>query len=68
MPLGEAEEANRLIDQNLDPQNSLDDLTSRMDSVKEDNLVPKSENQSAEPIPSECNLHFFHFLPSAIQV
>merc|ERR1711972_980560 len=44
-PVDEEEESGRLIDQILDLQKTLDDLTSRMDSIKEDNLVLKSENQ-----------------------
>ncbi|XP_063711722.1 uncharacterized protein LOC134840023 [Symsagittifera roscoffensis] len=44
-PIDEEDESTRLIDQILDLQKTLDDLTYRMDSIKEDNLVLKSENQ-----------------------
>lgn len=41
----EEEEKQRLITQVLELQNTLDDLSSRVDSVKEENLKLKSENQ-----------------------
>ncbi|XP_064607564.1 short coiled-coil protein B-like [Liolophura sinensis] len=41
----EEEEKHRLITQVLELQNTLDDLSSRVDSVKEENLKLKSENQ-----------------------
>ncbi|VDI09878.1 short coiled-coil protein [Mytilus galloprovincialis] len=41
----EEEEKQRLIAQVLELQNTLDDLSSRVDSVKEENLKLKSENQ-----------------------
>ena len=41
----EEEEKHRLISQVLELQNTLDDLSSRVDSVKEENLKLKSENQ-----------------------
>ncbi|KAK3100056.1 hypothetical protein FSP39_014025 [Pinctada imbricata] len=41
----EAEEKQRLINQVLELQNTLDDLSSRVDTVKEENLKLKSENQ-----------------------
>lgn len=41
----ELEEKQRLINQVLELQNTLDDLSSRVDSVKEENLKLKSENQ-----------------------
>ncbi|KAH9373508.1 hypothetical protein HPB48_003460 [Haemaphysalis longicornis] len=41
----EAEEKARLISQVLELQNTLDDLSQRVDSVKEENLKLKSENQ-----------------------
>uniref|UniRef100_T1IQD3 Short coiled-coil protein A n=1 Tax=Strigamia maritima TaxID=126957 RepID=T1IQD3_STRMM len=41
----EAEEKSRLISQVLELQNTLDDLSQRVDSVKEENLKLKSENQ-----------------------
>ncbi|XP_023226672.1 short coiled-coil protein B isoform X2 [Centruroides vittatus] len=41
----EAEEKARLIAQVLELQNTLDDLSQRVDSVKEENLKLKSENQ-----------------------
>ena len=44
MPVDEGEEANRLIAQLFDLQKT-DHLTSRMDSMKEDNLVQESETQ-----------------------
>jgi len=41
----EEEEKRRLISQVLELQNTLDDLSQRVDSVKEENLKLKSENQ-----------------------
>jgi len=41
----DAEEKQRLITQVLELQNTLDDLSQRVDSVKEENLKLKSENQ-----------------------
>ncbi|XP_048772221.1 short coiled-coil protein B-like isoform X2 [Ostrea edulis] len=41
----ELEEKQRLINQVMELQNTLDDLSSRVDSVKEENLKLKSENQ-----------------------
>lgn len=41
----EAEEKDRLISQVLELQNTLDELSLRVDSVKEENLKLKSENQ-----------------------
>jgi len=41
----EAEEKARLISQVLELRNTLDDLSQRVDSVKEENLKLKSENQ-----------------------
>ncbi|CAG2103522.1 unnamed protein product [Medioppia subpectinata] len=41
----EMEEKERLIAQVLECQNTLDDLSQRVDSVKEENLKLKSENQ-----------------------
>lgn len=41
----EEEEKRRLIGQVLELQNTLDDLSQRVDSVKEENLKLKSENQ-----------------------
>ncbi|KAI0224752.1 Short coiled-coil protein B [Lamellibrachia satsuma] len=41
----EEEEKQRFISQVLDLQNTLDDLSQRVDSVKEENLKLKSENQ-----------------------
>lgn len=41
----EVEEKARLISQVLELQNTLDDLSQRVDSVKEENLKLKSENQ-----------------------
>ncbi|MCL4124236.1 UNVERIFIED_CONTAM: hypothetical protein GTU68_005615 [Idotea baltica] len=41
----EQEEKARLISQVLELQNTLDDLSQRVDSVKEENLKLKSENQ-----------------------
>merc|ERR1712126_758138 len=41
----EQEEKARLISQVLELQNTLDDLSSRVDSVKEENLKLRSENQ-----------------------
>ncbi|ELU08117.1 hypothetical protein CAPTEDRAFT_90043, partial [Capitella teleta] len=41
----EEEEKQRLINQVLELQNTLDDLSQRVDSVKEENLKLKSENQ-----------------------
>lgn len=41
----EEEEKQRLISQVLELQNTLDDLSQRVDSVKEENLKLKSENQ-----------------------
>jgi len=41
----EHEEKARLISQVLELQNTLDDLSQRVDSVKEENLKLKSENQ-----------------------
>jgi len=41
----EQEERERMIQQILELQNTLDDLTQRVDSVKEENLKLKSENQ-----------------------
>ncbi|XP_070554310.1 short coiled-coil protein B-like [Ptychodera flava] len=41
----EAEEKARLICQVLELQNTLDDLSARVDAVKEENLKLKSENQ-----------------------
>uniref|UniRef100_A0A336K0L4 CSON011066 protein n=1 Tax=Culicoides sonorensis TaxID=179676 RepID=A0A336K0L4_CULSO len=41
----EQEEKARLITQVLELQNTLDDLSQRVDSVKEENLKLKSENQ-----------------------
>jgi len=41
----EVEEKERLIAQVLELQNTLDDLSQRVDSVKEENLKLKSENQ-----------------------
>jgi len=41
----EAEEKARLISQVLELQNTLDDLSQRVDSVKEENLKLRSENQ-----------------------
>lgn len=41
----EQEEKARLISQVLELQNTLDDLSQRVDSVKEENLKLRSENQ-----------------------
>ncbi|CAH3039695.1 unnamed protein product [Porites lobata] len=41
----EADEKNRLITQVLELQNTLDDLSQRVDAVKDENLKLKSENQ-----------------------
>lgn len=41
----EEEEKRHLINQVLELQNTLDDLSRRVDSVKEENLKLKSENQ-----------------------
>lgn len=41
----EQEDKARLISQVLELQNTLDDLSQRVDSVKEENLKLKSENQ-----------------------
>ncbi|CAD5120450.1 DgyrCDS9020 [Dimorphilus gyrociliatus] len=41
----EEEEKQRLISQVLELQNTLDDLSQRVDAVKEENLKLKSENQ-----------------------
>ncbi|KAG8185469.1 hypothetical protein JTE90_019728 [Oedothorax gibbosus] len=41
----EMEEKSRLISQVLELQNTLEDLSQRVDSVKEENLKLKSENQ-----------------------
>jgi small-conductance mechanosensitive channel len=41
----EEEEKRRLINQVLELQNTLDDLSQRVDTVKEENLKLKSENQ-----------------------
>ncbi|XP_043483055.1 short coiled-coil protein B [Leptopilina heterotoma] len=41
----EQEEKTRLISQVLELQNTLDDLSQRVDSVKEENLKLRSENQ-----------------------
>ncbi|XP_013398000.1 short coiled-coil protein B-like [Lingula anatina] len=41
----EEEEKQRLITQVLELQNTLDDLSCRVDSVKEENMKLKSENQ-----------------------
>ncbi|XP_054272193.1 short coiled-coil protein B [Macrosteles quadrilineatus] len=41
----EIEEKSRLITQVLELQNTLDDLSQRVDSVKEENMKLKSENQ-----------------------
>jgi len=41
----ESEEKSRLISQVLELQNTLDDLSQRVDCVKEENLKLKSENQ-----------------------
>lgn len=41
----EAEEKEKLIQQVLELQNTLDDLSIRVDSVKEDNVKLRSENQ-----------------------
>ncbi|XP_014669118.1 PREDICTED: short coiled-coil protein-like isoform X2 [Priapulus caudatus] len=41
----DAEEKARLISQVMELQNTLDDLSQRVDSVKEENLKLKSENQ-----------------------
>ncbi|KAB0800956.1 hypothetical protein PPYR_05310 [Photinus pyralis] len=43
--LDEQEEKARLISQVLELQNTLDDLSQRVDSVKEENLKLRSENQ-----------------------
>nr|CAG4648445.1 EOG090X0N2I [Moina brachiata]SVE93421.1 EOG090X0N2I [Moina brachiata] len=43
--LDEQEEKARLIAQVMELQNTLDDLSQRVDSVKEENLKLKSENQ-----------------------
>ncbi|GJQ68045.1 hypothetical protein Trydic_g10674 [Trypoxylus dichotomus] len=45
----EQEEKARLISQVLELQNTLDDLSQRVDSVKEENLKLRSENQSTSP-------------------
>jgi hypothetical protein len=45
MSADEAEEKARLIAQVLELQNTLDDLSQRVDSVKEENLKLRSENQ-----------------------
>jgi len=44
-PLDDDEEKQRLISQVLELQNTLDDLSSRVDTVKVENLKLKSENQ-----------------------
>ncbi|XP_031554980.1 short coiled-coil protein B-like [Actinia tenebrosa] len=41
----EAEEKNRIINEVLELQNTLDDLSQRVDAVKDENLKLKSENQ-----------------------
>ncbi|KXJ12571.1 short coiled-coil protein B [Exaiptasia diaphana] len=41
----EVEEKNRLINEVLELQNTLDDLSQRVDAVKDENLKLKSENQ-----------------------
>lgn len=45
MTADEKEERARLISQVLELQNTLDDLSQRVDSVKEENLKLRSENQ-----------------------
>ncbi|EYC38330.1 hypothetical protein Y032_0724g1849 [Ancylostoma ceylanicum] len=44
-PLEDPEEKARLISQVLELQNTLDDLSQRVDSVKEESLKLRSENQ-----------------------
>ncbi|KAL7886230.1 hypothetical protein AOLI_G00065250 [Acnodon oligacanthus] len=44
----ELEEKTRLINQVLELQNTLEDLSARVDAVKEENLKLKSENQQTE--------------------
>ncbi|KAK7097656.1 short coiled-coil protein B-like [Littorina saxatilis] len=44
-PIDDDEEKQRLISQVLELQNTLDDLSSRVDGVKVENLKLKSENQ-----------------------
>nr|CAG4652376.1 EOG090X0N2I [Triops cancriformis] len=45
LTLDEQEEKARLISQVMELQNTLDDLSQRVDSVKEENLKLRSENQ-----------------------
>nr|CAG4644512.1 EOG090X0N2I [Lepidurus arcticus] len=45
LSLDEQEEKARLISQVMELQNTLDDLSQRVDSVKEENLKLRSENQ-----------------------
>uniref|UniRef100_A0AAX7VS77 Short coiled-coil protein n=1 Tax=Astatotilapia calliptera TaxID=8154 RepID=A0AAX7VS77_ASTCA len=47
----ELEEKTRLINQVLELQHTLEDLSARVDAVKEENLKLKSENQVLEPRP-----------------
>lgn len=59
----EQEEKARLIAQVLELQNTLDDLSSRVDNVKEENLRLRSENQVISLIHSDF-ISFSHFLSS----
>ena len=44
-PVDDLEEKARLISQVLELQNTLEDLSSKVDNVKEENLRLRSENQ-----------------------
>ena len=48
------EEKAKLISQVLELQNTLEDLSSRVDNVKEENLRLRSENQVSSPLVSHC--------------
>jgi len=54
----EQEEKARLISQVLELQNTLDDLSARVDNVKEENLRLRSENQVSQNLFPEMNLTY----------
>ena len=52
------EEKARLISQVLELQNTLEDLSSKVDNVKEENLRLKSENQASSKIKRYSNTQY----------
>lgn len=62
-----AKEKEELIGCILELQNTLHDLSQRVNSVKEENAKLKAENQVAYPRPIQCTLHYT-MTPVAVRV